>query len=1658
LIQTNDEKVEVIMMTITEVMDLPTICLSFPKLSPNIINRDHILNAIDMYLDGETELLIIEGVDGIGKTTIIAQYAIRYPNNTFSLFIKSTSRWAYDPDVLLRDLANQITWVLYKKELAPDEEVDRSYLRNCFLALQRRAQSRRTSFIFVIDGIQDIPEVNSDIQEQILDLMPFGFSGFKFIISGDANRFSEKAFSKINHRTLPMIAFTLDETRLFLSDLNVNEYIYEIYKTCKGIPEHLTSIKRIVEGGTDIQTLINDMPEKLPDLFEIEWKKVDEKNEKLLQSIGILAYDRKKHTLQNLSRILQVQTDFLETQFSNINFIVINEVSKEVDFVSEVFRKFVAKRLQYLRKIIIDILINDLLTIPNTQDALLLLPGYFSDAERYDDLLNYLSPENFMGIIECSRSMNPLRQQTTLGIDISKRVGRDNDLWRFSAEKSIILGVDQEKALISELEALIALGDYDRALVLAQSAILKEDLLHSLAILAKKKLDKDNLIDHELIEQIRSLYNQIDPSNLGHRGLEIAADLIYTVPDLAIELVEKSSSSSSDEEAVDWAVAKLSVAAAIVGSQNGNDVYEKIRQRINNPKVNNLTAAASLLLGNYDAERVISDSEKFENPLDGLFMLRLWTTQKREREDAAKVVDYAIKLSIKTTEYTPNARHFRQLASPLPYIKEKRLARELISQFDGIKGTLIKFGPSEDFVRLQLTLAQTERKIDLDAANNRILETYLFFINDLEDLSIKASCIARVYTALEVIDPDKELEKQDQFHTLVLNNLNLAIDKLLATTGEHYEVAKPTINALAKKKPDLAIEIAKKLNLQIRRDRAIYDIIISHINQPISGIDFEFLINTITTLNNQELLDDAFLNIFARINMLSIKDIESISKAVLPFISLIDHIESSPIKCNTLGLAYSFISRTNSENYTQLRENIKQKIKLSWDAIDTGWTKIDFGFRTVETLTPISIEEGRIFYEETDKLKQTIDLNDNTIAEIYINCLQLTIRNFIGLLNKNNEMQDDLDHLQFAIDLIPSNAERIKLWGDIASGYLIYNRIDDSRKIVNKFIRPNLSLIYETDKILWSNIIIRTAPVLFYGHHFSAYEEIKKLKAPQKDLALSTICWFIFRKVLITDPYDYHSGRGFNVSNDEVLDILEIISYIDTDSVIYEQIEYLADSITSPRGRDRFTNEQKIEIVRQLKILTEKLPDKKNISHEGYKITALAQIYRISPPTPQEWINLVEATKNISNYSDQAFVLGLISHAMPKKMAEKKKAILEDAHELLENIPALLDKIDRYETIARYSLDIDQSIAKKYINQGIRFAITRDDPKSFSVQRRLIDLAYSAIGPDFASEIASLADDDPAREKAKTNLLERLNIQKIKHEILDQKENINDKKKEENYPKVAWMLLSSLNADRISTLHMESLRSYIEIASKLPMQESYPIFAWVIQNLVKRFNNTDQANSIIRNMFNALMTATELSGRISRCSSDRIKRTVSQVIRTDKENVNIIRAGERDKAILILREWFENEVRDYLKINDPYFCISDLEVLLLLMEVNPSCKVYISTSKKQQIDEKITIPWDETYRSYWKLNLSDQNPPDCDIVIVGGKNNEHPTHDRWWVTKGSGFRIGTSYRSLGIGKDSEISKLSAIEAGEIEIEIDRFLINRIRDHYGERLIYTTFSL
>src|SRR5207253_4667635 len=119
---------------------------------------------------------------------------------------------------------------------------------------------------------------------------------------------------------------------------------------------------------------------------------------------------------------------------------------------------------------------------------------------------------------------------------------------------------------------------------------------------------------------------------------------------------------------LDWALASISMQALQSTEKEIRSAGETFKTKIKDPDVVRFSAAAGLLFGSYTAAEVITELDNIRNPERKLALLRHWALHAHNEPNAAQIVEYAINLGVKTTEYSPNATHLRELATPLPSI------------------------------------------------------------------------------------------------------------------------------------------------------------------------------------------------------------------------------------------------------------------------------------------------------------------------------------------------------------------------------------------------------------------------------------------------------------------------------------------------------------------------------------------------------------------------------------------------------------------------------------------------------------------------------------------------------------------------------------------------------------------------------------------------------------------------------------------------------------------------------------------------------------------------------------------------------------------------------------------------------------------------------
>lgn len=1607
------------------------------------------LALVEQTLSGEIQIARIEGDVGHGKTTTLAQFVKKHPETAFSLFIKATSRLAYDFTLLMFDLCNQINWVLTREELDPSSEVDDGTIRTLVLKLQQLARRNRRVYYFVIDGLEDIPSDADYVRTALLDILPFGLSNFKFVVSSTASStwFKGRGTSK----SLPLPFFGLPETVDFLGDTNLAaEIVGELHRTCFGVPGRLAGVKRLLASGIDANKIMDEVAKK-DGLLELEWTTVHSADDIDRELLALLALDDAVFSVANLVAIFKQDSNSIRRRLSGFRFLNVAASNESpIEFVSATFKKFAEGKLIHLRQQASERVIDLLVAQPESDDALTRLPQYLQKVGRQAELLQYLSPDRLAMMVERSQSKLPVKKQAELGMNAAADLERFPECMRFGLQRSAVADFDACEILKSEIEARVTLGQYEDAVELANTAVLKQDRLRLMAKIGRCRAEQGLTPPPELIEEVGLLFDAITLDEPARWMNELAGDLLYFKPELALNLVDRLAERRATVEGLDWELVKLSAdaIASKASIKDGNKaVSAAIKERIKDPIAARFSTTLAVMLQDHSAARVLAEMSGLPDAKDKLYLLRRWARHTRRFDEAAEVIEVALNMTVSTSSYSPHASHLRDLAEPLPFIANAAKAQRLISIFDAQKTAAERLGPTEAFVELQLLIARTEMTYDFDAAQARVLDVY-FYIGNIPDFVTRSACNALLVAALPQIDPKRRLEASDGIHTIAEQDLAVNVDTLLSSTADHLFVTRNIVSALAVQRPATAIEIALKLNIEPSRDEALIEIISEQLEAHITDISFTELERAIGLVQDDDYRNEVIEQLCSRIGLTHNDDTLKARKGEIvracELAASVTQAEArAPAQCNCIIALERMQDASCAEPIAKLRRDMKG----SWTGIADEGRRIDTGFRIAVLLAPYDRDTAIQYAKEAEELHRNSRFKLG--VETYIGNVRLAILAFAGLLPTNSETRADVERLKTLISDVPSLETRLRLWVSLALRLFMVEKNATGRALVGDQVKPLLSRVKDEDLGAWHHMMALAAPALYMANPLTAVEVLDSLPAQWRDSAYTGVITFLLRHVPASDPYDSSSGR-YRITWEDTEQICALLPKLRVDVEIYSFITALVES--ARWKENQIPRSQQLELARRLEsIVQTKLPAAGFISHNGFRVIAMAQVARLNRTQHGAWKAIIDDARAIPNSADRAMVLSYVAKAYTASDPIRLE-LLKEARALAMNAPSLLDKVDRLEMIADCASDIDQGICFSCLKDGIDTIATSHDPDLWPVQRRLVDLAHK-VNKDMASSFAEKLDDDPARRAIRSSTKKRLDFLELKQTVLDgSKLDLSTPDNLKDLPQVAWTLVGALNANRAEPHKISRTLPYLKYASTLPLSKAYPIMAWVIENATKRVGHAAEAKTVVRGLFEATLLGCDLAARLS-------GRASKSFIFLNEGPKTVIHAGEREKALHHIREWLSNEVKEYLKITDPYFGPEELSILQSVLAYCPTVKVTILTSKMHQERLKLAQPWESAYQKHWSLRVSDQKPPSTKIMILGLRGSgDAPIHDRWLISAGTGLRLGTSLNSLGISKDSDISRMDEREAREHEAEVDQFIV-RNRDEYNGQLVsYTTFYL
>jgi hypothetical protein len=1635
-----------------DVVDVTKLCSSFPVLPEDLVVRDNLIQAIETAFEEGNEVVFVSGHDGLGKTTLLGQFAKAHSLNTFCLFVNASARLAADPEYLKFELCNQMHWFLYSTTL-PENLSEDAAIRTLTLELHKRAV-RKKQFYYVVVG----SPITSDVAGALCgDILPLRLPTFKFVISGDTEAFRAN-LQGVRTTSFRLPPFSLDESRKYLSALvSDQELIHEIHLACRGIPANLASVRRLLLSGINVDQLRQEMPNTLSGWYELEWRATANASESVQMSLALMAFSRYPLFIQDLSALLGVQSEGLETELRILPFLRVEE-NKEIIYTSEAFRSFAANRLADRREPVNQLILDNLQAHQTTRRAFTFLPGYLEEAGRHEDLISFLSTEHLELLFSEAKTLAPVQRSIEYGIRTAKRIGKTADLIRFGLALSSLFEVTAFDVMASEIEARIAVGEHERALALANSAVLNEDRLHLLAIVSKRKRHDGLSPEPELRDEIKRLSDSIDFSTLGERAINIAADLVATYPELAVRIVERATNTPGDENALDLAFARLSLNAVAADAENAKEanISQDISARIKDPGLKRLSTEAFFLVGEYSTNEILAQAERIERTSDALYLVSRWSVRHHDTFGAEQVIDYALRRALKTTEYAPNGLVLRRLATPLPKIATRKPfeGNQLLALFDAQVTNAARLGPTIDIIRLRILLAETLSVWDERAAIDRFEDIYLG-ISTLTDLPAKGEALGWLWRSL-IENPSLPATTTAHLNKAIEADLVQALDGLLTISAEQIGAFRGVLRALAPAQFSFCKSYIKRLNTQMRRNVVAWELLRSLLDSSSSELNSQHLSELVSVIDDEELVAMAILSIVARLAETGQREVK-ITELWAPLVSRAVNIRSLAMRSKACSLAFSALSRANC--CTSLQSTMRVSTKEAWDSLTDVWERVDLGFELAGTFANCDREEAKRYLSESEAIRKGTMLASAQAGTAYVALLRLAIRACAGLVRKNLVSKEDLSRLSALVANVPSPSKRIGLMAELAIRISANGDANLSKQLVAEHIRPVLvpTLPENSDEELVSEI----APALYVFHKQTALERIQKLCPVMKDRALERICDFLITKLPFDEPRDAGPWHAWQMTYEEMVDVLELLPLMSSDSSIFWVLKNVADSADSGIQQATLSREQRLDIGRRVEeVAKSQFPRVSGISHEGYRWVSLARSFRLRNVDGQAWKELIDDADRVPNMSDRAFVLADIACSIPPRFHSLAAELFERARSIASAIPSVVDQLGQYEHIAVCAGRSDSLVARQSIRQAMESVRASLDPDLIPTQRRLVDLAYR-FDPEFASSLVSALDDDPAREDRRARLLRKdYKSLETRRKLL---ESASSSCEDDVSPSVlsreAWRLLGKTHSGRVSTMSLEVMRRRLESVSHLPFHRSYPALAWIVESAVQRFGTTDQARTELIPIFDATLIAAGLCARVAAKAvgvHDGIRRFAASSV---SGRAFPIGPGKRVDALVFIRDWMQEKLRDYVKICDPFFGPDELEIVRLVLNTGTECTVSVLTSRKHQLQSGVPQPWDQSYRDFWRLRISDLEPPETDIVIVGTKSGgELPVHDRWILTRGSGLRLGTSLNSIGKNRYSEISVLSSDEAEELEKIANSYLFREKRDHEGERLQYAVFTL
>lgn len=1634
-----------------------------PHIRERLISREQYLEFLEGQME-ENKVLCVQGVEGVGVTTTLALFAKRHGSHCASYFNNGWSRYLLNPKAIASSLQRQLEQANTNVE---DNDSEKN-LTTWVYQLNKMTRGKDRYIFFVFDGFDNLPVVFVDGIKSVLAPL-FSVSNARFIFSGDAQNLKQLIPEGTPiKQTNELFKFQENDVEGYLRGVDPNmatEDISIFYDLSnRGNARLLTILtEKLQKYGVE---KIRDYYQYGEDDFyaeDYDWIEMQEGS--VRQLMALLTFCEIPMNRQMVRKTLNL-TDKEVTGLLTLCGDYVGETEEgPIELKSDDFRKYLREIMSRLKNEIELLLIDVIEKSTDMGEQFVYLPALYKHVKDNKQLVDYLTSKNVQHYLMAQQSQAALNAQCEYGYNACTDFKTQAAAYfRFAINRSVSRELEKNELSDSEIEALIAIGDDEKAYGLTQGVFLMEERLKCLLIIAQSGQHLSESMREEIDQQIDALTTTINFEYIPDKALELAKLMLPVKMEKALEIIDRVAKVTKDRQQIDRLYTAISISFNNEGKADDNAT---LRADIANSKIEDdglrkMATVMRTIMKESTAVQVVAKMKELPASSQ-LYFLRFWIPDHKDLDDIGEAVEYAVRLVIDTSlTMMPKVTLLKMYCKPLPKMNEEQV-RKVVSLIDAVVAN-IKF-PTVEYVKLQIRVVVALMKIDETEAKNRMENLYLE-IDDLKDKALQAHCKALLLRNYEYFG--------DKIEDWVMSGRKLKDDilkdifEVLRNSAYHLKVVEGPVAALVCTEEEFVKCVIAKMNTTERQSRAYLRATLEYVWQKdMTHLDWNYFFRLFGQITYDT--TDRYKPLLELVNkVIEVKDGDkSLLKKVYKHYSMLKQVEQADVMCYIFSTLYVWLSKyyagtdlvkdtADADNVDKFKTMVKHDLEWAWNKISVPSVKVDTGYQIAKVLSKISMKS-----EANEYASKAADVRKNQWLSS-VSCLTAYNMSFglyahsLGILIRSGLCRDeDIEEFKKLMDYDGNEVDSIILWSRVALEFYGVKDIARFENIMNRFV----SKASEKDFSDWDKkrLLYHIAPAMFLNEEAIFYDQLKNYDDCLWNACIEHVARYLQTKY----PYSEYTDNSeievqVALEKNDYDKLLNLMRHTKDDGFIFTLTNTMTKTIKQNLG-NKLTREMQRALWSEMEdVVNEQLPMVGGIQHDGYKIACMAMIRSSKPGGKLDAEQMKHEIEAVENRADQAFLYAHVACYMPN--TTQKSEFIELAVQKTEGIDYTFDKFNRFTLCMQDSFVAAKSKVKE-IGKKVMDSLKSDGNGSYSDYQHMLDLVRDH-DEQLADTMLEMVDDDPARvqykKRLKLRMLSNRKIEAAKNDLVQVSRLNNDEQVRFFEKQMEYLVKNKTIARDFDTTQSVLKQVYLH-----PITDTQDAVLYFMENLHKKNQANKKYHTLLREMHQAIIDNLKIVLAIASGTKEKLDRVDRIMSEHRDENGDFVHIGEEAKWVERILDWYKEHPYDVLHIIDPYFHAEDLYIVKMLMDVNNGLNCSILTCK--DVDAHKNESLDDVFQNGWN-RWSSELPGRIEVksCCYSQDRRNTPFHDRWWVLqdsdsdKAEGLRMA-SVSTMG-NRIAEVSELNDDDIASANKLWTRFFQNMVPKVEGLELDYDEAKL